>query len=315
MIERVVFMGTPEFAVPALKAVAAQFEVVGVYTQPDRPVGRGMQLTPSAVKKEALALGLKIFQPPKLNDPQVFAELQKLQPSVIVVVAYGQILKRSVLDLPRYGCINIHGSLLPQWRGAAPIHWSLLAGDEQTGVTTMKINEKLDSGEMLLKASTPVLARDTFQTLYSRLSDLGAELIVPTLQGLAEGTLVGIPQIDSEATLAPKITKEQGLLDCNDSAITIDRKVRALSPWPGVWFNAGGLGRIKIIEGKPWPDIKAVPQTLREKNGMLVIGTAAGAYECTRIQAEGKAPQISSVFINGLKGRGISFPIQLSSMA
>src|SRR4051812_6098264 len=191
---RVVFMGTPEFAVGALDAIHKAYEVVGVYTQPDRPVGRGLGLRPSPVKTGALEKGLPIFQPEKLSLPGEFERLQAFKPDLIVVVAYGQILKRNVLELPRLGCVNIHSSLLPRWRGAAPIQWAILGGDTESGVTTMHLVEKLDAGDILLQAKTPISSEDTASSLHDRLAALGAELILPTLQGLADGSLRGRKQ-------------------------------------------------------------------------------------------------------------------------
>ncbi|MGZ3709786.1 MAG: methionyl-tRNA formyltransferase, partial [Bdellovibrionota bacterium] len=205
---RVVFMGTPEFAVGALDAVHRTHEIVGVYTQPDRPVGRGLEMRASPVKARAVALGLPVSQPEKLSLPGEFEKLQALSPDVIVVVAYGQILRKNVLELPRLGCVNIHSSLLPRWRGAAPIQWAILGGDAESGVSTMHLVEKLDAGEVLLQARTPLAEHETAGTLHDRLAAMGAELIVPTLNGLAEGSLQGQVQDESKVTYASKLTKE-----------------------------------------------------------------------------------------------------------
>jgi methionyl-tRNA formyltransferase len=199
---RVVFMGTPEFAVPALSAIQANppNTIVGVYTQPDKPVGRGLDVRASAVKLRALELGLPVYQPAKLSQPGEFEKLQALNPDVIVVAAYGQILRKNVLDLPRLGCINIHSSLLPRWRGASPIQRALLAGDPVTGITTMHLVEKLDAGDILLQNTTPISSEDTASSLHDRLALLGAELILPTLEGLRQGTLKGLKQDELNIT-------------------------------------------------------------------------------------------------------------------
>src|SRR4051812_12654614 len=230
---RAVFMGTPDFAVPALEAVARCTELVGVYSQEDKPVGRGLELRAPPVKLKALELGAPVFQPARLSAPGEFEKLQALRPDVIVVVAYGQILRRNVLDLPRLGCVNIHSSLLPRWRGAAPIQWAVLEGDAESGVSTMKLVENLDAGDVLLQARTSLASDETAGSLHDRLSAMGAELIVPTLNGLADGALKGFAQDESAVTYASKLTKEMEWLNPAESAIVLDRRVRALSPWPG----------------------------------------------------------------------------------
>src|SRR4051812_46187693 len=206
-------MGTPEFAVPALKRIHSEHSVLAVYTQPDRPVGRGLEVRQSAVKAEALKLGLPIRQPEKLTLPGEVEALSALGPDVIVVVAYGQILKKTVLDLPRLGCINIHSSLLPRWRGAAPIQWAILSGDRESGVTTMNLVEKLDAGDILLQSKTPIARADTAGTLHDRLAGMGAELVSETLKGLEAGTLKGRTQDEAQVTYASKLTKEMEWLD------------------------------------------------------------------------------------------------------
>jgi methionyl-tRNA formyltransferase len=311
---RVVFMGTPEFAVPALETVHSAHEIVAVYTQPDRPVGRGLDLRPSPVKAKALALALPVSQPEKLTLPGEFEKLQALRPDAIVVVAYGQILRRNVLELPRLGCINIHSSLLPRWRGAAPIQWAILGGDSESGVSTMHLVEKLDAGDVLLQARTPLSPEDTAGSLHDRLMRLGSELILPTLTGLADGTLKGKAQDDSQVTYASKLTKEMEELDPAENATVLDRRVRALNPWPGtsLWVVAGDGAapqRLKVKRAAPRMDIEGPRGKIFEKNGMLLFGTASGSLELRAVQWDGKKEVDAAGFLNGLKGRGQSLPL------
>lgn len=317
---RVVFMGTPEFAVPALDALAAdasRFEIVGVYTQPDRPVGRGLELKASPVKARALQLGIPVFQPDKLSQPGEYERLQSLRPEVIVVVAYGQILRRNVIELPRLGCVNIHSSLLPRWRGAAPIHWAVLAGDAESGVTTMRLVEKLDAGDILLQEKTPIGAHETSGELHDRLARMGAELIGPTLRGLDDGSLVGRVQDEALVTHARKLDKAMELLDpLTKSARELDRQVRGLTPWPGssLMLQVGSeTRRLKIKEAIPRSGVRLEPGTLDEKVGMLLLGTADGALELKRVQWEGKKEIDAGGFLNGLKGQRSGLPYRVAA--
>jgi methionyl-tRNA formyltransferase len=255
---------------------------------------------------------LGVHQPEKLTLPGEFEKLAALKPDVIVVVAYGQILKRNVLDLPRHGCINIHSSLLPRWRGAAPIQWAILGGDSESGVSTMHLLEKLDAGDVLLQARTPISADDTAGTLHDRIRDLGAQLILPTLAGLADGSLKGKPQDESRVTYASKLTKEMEALDPAESAAVLDRRVRALNPWPGtsLWVEAGAAPqRLKVKRARPRADISGPQGKLFEKNGMLLFGCAAGALELLSLQWDGKKEVDAAGFLNGLKGRGQALPL------
>jgi len=305
---RIVFMGTPDFAVPALEAVHGEFEIVGVYTQPDRPVGRGLEMRPSPVKARAVALGLPVFQPEKLTMAGEFERLTALQPDVIVVVAYGQILKRNVLELPRLGCVNIHSSLLPRWRGAAPIQWAILGGDRETGVTTMRLVEKLDAGDILMQARTPISAEDTAGSVHDRLAGMGAELIVPTLRGLADGSLHGRAQDESAVTYASKLTKEMEWLNPSESATKLDLRVRALNPWPGTSLLVEGQ-RLKVKRVRVRADVNGPAGKLFERAGMLLLGTSAGALELVAVQWEGKKEVDAAGFLNGLRGRGRELPM------
>ena len=315
MTLRVVFMGTPEFAVPALEAVHNTFEVVGVYTQPDKPVGRGLDVQCSAVKSKAIELGLPVLQPVRLSVPEELRELEKLRPDVIVVVAFGQILKTNVLELPRLGCVNIHSSLLPRWRGAAPIQWALLGGDSETGITTMRLVEKLDAGDILLQKRTSISEEDTAQNLHDRLAQMGAELIIPTLQGLESGTLPGQAQNEAQVTYASKLTKEMECLDPQENADGLDRRIRALNPWPGtsVWMEdpQGQIQRLKIKKARVRSDIRGSQGQIFEKVGMVLLGTREGALELLIVQWDGKKPVDAAGFLNGLRGRGQSLPLRL----
>ena len=304
-------MGTPEFSVPALEAIASRHEVVGVYTQPDRPVGRGLDLKASPVKVKALELGFQVFQPEKLSLPGEFEKLAMLKPEVIVVVAFGQILRRNVLDLPRLGCVNIHSSLLPRWRGAAPIQRAILAGDSESGISTMKLVEKLDAGDVLLQAKTPISADETAGTLHDRLAKMGAELILPTLEGLEDGSLKGTPQDVAKVTYAEKLSKEMEWLNPEEPAKALDRRIRALSPWPGTSIKAAGQ-RLKIKRAKLRADIQGSKGQIFERSGMVLLGTSEGALEILSLQWEGKKEVDPGAFLNGLRGRGQNLPIAVS---
>lgn len=312
---KVVFMGTPEFAVGALDAIHGMEDatIVQVYSQPDRPVGRGLEMKAPPVKARALALGLPVHQPLKLTLPGEFEKLQALAPDVIVVVAYGQILRKNVLDLPKFGCVNIHSSLLPRWRGAAPIQWAILGGDAESGVSTMKLVEKLDAGDVLMVSRTPIAADDTAGKLHDRLARMGAELIVPTLRGLAAGTLTGNPQDESKVTYASKLTKEMEWLDAfKDDAVTLDRRIRALNPWPGtsVWVEPGE--RLKVKRAVLRLDIQGGAGEIFERAGMMLLGTPRGSLELQAVQWDGKKEVDAGGFLNGLRGRGRALPVRLA---
>ncbi len=298
---RTLFMGTPDFAVPSLIALTQCSHVVGVCTQPDRPSGRGLKLHPSAVKKKALELGLPLFE-----------KLDKLNLDVIVVVAYGEILKKNILELPPLGCINVHASLLPRWRGAAPIAWALLSGDRETGVTTQRIVQKLDAGDILLQSKTAILPQDNVQTLHHRLSTMGATLLVETLQKLKAGSLAPQSQLESLVTYAPKLTKKMEGLDLSQTAESLERRVRALNPWPGTSIEVRGI-KLKILDVSLKKDLLGFEGYLYEKAGMLLLGAKEGSLELKKIQWEGKKETGTEAFLNGLKGRGESLPIEINS--
>jgi methionyl-tRNA formyltransferase len=234
---RIVFMGSPEFAVPALEALAAHYRLVGVVTQPDRPAGRWGTLKPPAVKAAALRLDIPVIQPEKLRDPEALDHLRAWAPDLIVVAAFGQILRPEALGLPKWGCINIHGSLLPRGRGAAPIQAAILAGDKETGITIMKMDPGVDTGPMLSQRVIPILPEDTAGRLFEKLAPIGAELLIETLPRYLSGELQPKPQPTEGVTDAPMLKKEDGRLDFTQPAALLERRVRAFNTWPGTWFE------------------------------------------------------------------------------
>ncbi|MBL8055160.1 MAG: methionyl-tRNA formyltransferase, partial [Anaerolineales bacterium] len=250
---RLVYMGTPDFAVPSLRALTALGQVVGVVTQPDRPAGRGQKLSPPPVKQFALAAGLPIIQPARLREPEAMAQLTAWQPDLIVVAAFGQLLKPAVLDLPRWGCLNVHASLLPRWRGAAPIAAALLAGDAETGVTLMRMDPGLDTGPLLARRAEAIRPDDTTPALTARLAEAGAALLAEQLPAYLRGELRAEPQDPALATYAPQLKKEDGRLDFSQPAEALARRVRALLPWPAAFALWQGQP-FKILRAAPLPD-------------------------------------------------------------
>ena len=289
---RIVFAGTPDFAARHLDALlASEHQVVGVYTQPDRPAGRGKKLTPSPVKVLAEQHAIPVFQPPTLRKEEYQQELAALNADVMVVVAYGLILPKVVLDLPRLGCINVHGSLLPRWRGAAPIQRSLWAGDSETGITIMQMDIGLDTGDMLHKVACPITAQDTSASLYQKLADMGPDALLTTLAQLAEGHAQ--PQVQDEAlvTYAEKLSKEEGRLDWLQPADFSERCIRAFNPWPMSYFDVAGQ-TIKVWQANVLPHQQnAMPGTVlhADKQG-IQIATAEGVLNLTVLQPAGKKP-------------------------
>ncbi|HJB98196.1 MAG TPA: methionyl-tRNA formyltransferase [Candidatus Acutalibacter pullicola] len=282
---RVVFMGTPDFAVPSLQILLDHgYEVCAVYTQPDKPKGRGHKLQPPPVKELALQHQIPVFQPATLRKEEVQAEIRSWNPDVIVVVAYGKLLPKAVLDAPKLGCVNVHGSLLPQYRGAAPIQWTVLNGDKVAGVTTMFMAEGMDTGDMLLKAETPVGEEETSGQLFDRLKDLGADLLLETLQGLEAGTLTSVPQDEAQATRAPMLSKELSQVDWTKSAQQVHDLIRGLNPWPSAVSYLDGrklkLHASRVREGSGEAG-KAFAQ-----DGALWVYCGQGALELTEIQTE-----------------------------
>jgi methionyl-tRNA formyltransferase len=301
-VARVVFLGTPEFAVPSLEALAAHpaFEVVSVVTQPDRPAGRGQQVRPSAVKVAAGTLGLPVFQPQTLRDEAAVEHLRGWQPDVVVVAAFGQILRRPVLELAPHGCVNVHASLLPRWRGAAPIQCAIRAGDAQTGVTIMKIDKELDAGPIIAQAAVDIAPRETAATLHDKLAQAGADLLPGALLGYLRGEIEPQPQPNEGVTHAPTLQKGAGRIDWAQTADEIDRQVRAYHPWPGTFTNLGGE-LLKVIGGRPLPGAAsgAPPGTLAAWQDGLAAHTGAGLYLLETVQPAGKKPMAGQAFLAG----------------
>ena len=238
---RVIFMGTPDFSVGTLEAlVAAGHDVCLAVTQPDKPKGRGGRMQYTPVKEKALAYGIPVYQPRRVRDPECVEELRKYHADVIVVIAFGQILPKSILELTPYGCINVHASLLPKYRGAAPIQWAIIEGESVTGVTTMQMDEGLDTGDMIMKTEIPIAADETGETLHDKLAAAGAELCVKTLKALEEGTAVHEKQGESPTAYAKMLTKELGNIDWAQPAVKIERLIRGLNPWPGTYSHWNG---------------------------------------------------------------------------
>lgn len=297
---RVVFMGTPQFAVPALEALVGAHQVVGIVTQPDRPAGRRRQLTPSPVKQVALAHDLPLFQPPSLRTPEAIAQLRAWDPEVIVVAAFGQILRQDVLDLPSQGSINIHASLLPRWRGAAPVPAAILAGDRITGVTIMLMDAGLDTGPILAQREEPIKPDDTRATLEARLARLGAELLLETLPPFLEGDLSPRPQPAEGVTHARQLRKEDGLLDWSRPAAELDRQVRAFTPWPGAFTVLRGQ-RLRVLRAAPLPDWheNAPPGTMIALADGCAVATGAGGLRLEEVQLAGKRRMDIAAFLCG----------------
>ena len=291
---RVIFMGTPEFSVPALQALSTRHDIVAVYTQPPRPAGRGKQPRPSAVHQAAEKIGLLVRHPASMRDPQAQADLAALNADIFVVVAYGQILPQVVLDMPRFGCLNIHASLLPRWRGAAPIHRAVMAGDTETGICIMKMEAGLDTGPILLRAALPILQEDTTLDLHDRLANMGAELIVQALDTLP--SLVSQPQSDTGITYATKIDKAESRIDWANDSTTISRQIMGLSPFPGAWCMAG-TERLKLLRARSVAG-QGAPGTVLPIPG-LTVACGSGAVEITELQREGKRPQPTAQALNG----------------
>jgi len=299
---KIVFAGTPDFAVAALDALMEtdQHDICAVYTQPDRPAGRGRKLKAGPVKTAALEYSLPVYQPVTLNDPEQQQQLRSLQADLMVVVAYGLLLPLPVLDAPRLGCINIHASLLPRWRGAAPIQRAILAGDDETGVTIMQMDEGLDTGPELYRLTTPIYASDTAQTLHDRLAALGAQALLDTLGLIVDGAACPVPQDEDTATYARKLDKSEAVLDWVLSAQQLDRRVRAFNPWPVAQTLLHGEV-LRVWQAEPLPgDFDQQPGTvLRVSKRGIDVATGDGILRLQRLQSAGGKPLDAGVFING----------------
>jgi methionyl-tRNA formyltransferase len=297
-----VFCGTPQFAVPTLEKLAAShFKILLVVTQPDRPKGRGLELVSSPVKRSALQLGLPITQPDKIKTNDEFrAQLTALKPDAIVVVGYGRIIPKWMLDLPPLGNINLHASLLPKYRGAAPIQWAIARGETVTGVTTMRIDAGLDTGDILLQRELPIAADDTAETIAPRLASIGAELTIETMRGLPTGSIHPQPQDHAQATLAPILKKTDGLADFSRSATEIFNHIRGFQPWPGVYSQFRGKN-LQVWKARPAD--KALPKAqLHVEGGRLLVGCGnSSSLELLELQVEGKKRMSASDFLHGYR--------------
>ncbi len=299
---RVVFMGTPGFAVPSLEALATGgYQVVAVVTQPDRPKGRGQIPGYTPVKEAALAAGLEVLQPEKVREPWFLAKLAELEPDVIVVAAFGQILPTEILDLPPFGCINVHASLLPKYRGAAPLHWCVINGEDKTGVTIMQMDRGLDTGDMLLHAEIEIGPEDTVGTVHDRLAGLGGTLLVEALGELARGELKRAPQDHSLATYAPMLTREAELIDWKRDSQSLNNLIRGMNPWPGAYtIYKGKIVKVWLARSEDNPG-KAVPGTVIrvDKNAGFEVQTGQGVLLVREVQPQGGKRMAAAAFARG----------------
>lgn len=297
MDNNIVFMGSPDFAVPALRSLAAHYPICGVVTQPDKPSGRGLTLTPPPVKVAALELGLPFIQPEKLRAPEAFEQLRSWAPDLIVVAAFGQILRQNLLDLPPLGCLNIHASLLPRHRGAAPIQAAILAGDAQTGITIMKMDAGLDTGPMLSQRAIPITPEDTGGSLFEKLSQLGGELLLEILPAYLSGELAPRPQPETGATYFGMIKKEDGRLDFTRPVAELERRVRAFYPWPGTYLEWNGaplkIHKAHVAAGQGRPGARLVLDSLP------ALAAADGLLVFDELQPAGKKPMSGKAFLAG----------------
>ena len=296
-----VFLGTPQFAVPTLEAlIAAGHNVKAVYTQPDRPSGRGQELAQSAVKKAALSHGLPVLQPERIRRPEEIAKLSEFGVPAMVVVGYGQILPQAIIDLAPLGIINVHGSLLPKYRGAAPIQWSIANGETRTGVTTMRINAGMDTGDVLLKAELEILPGDTSPTLAERLSALGARLLIDTLHGLEAGSIMAKPQDHAEATYAPILKKEDGRIDFSRPAQQIVDRLHGFTPWPGAYTSFRGSQWKILAATADESKSEGIPGQIQAAGKHLLISCGVQTVlEITELQQEGRKRITAEAFLNG----------------
>lgn len=312
---KVIFMGTPEFAVPVLRGLidSEEHEVTAVVTQPDKARGRSGKLVFTPVKETAVAAGIPVYTPKRVKAPEFVEQLKTIPCDVIVVVAFGQLLSKEILDYPAYGCINVHASLLPRWRGAAPIQWAVLAGDKKAGLTTMQMDVGLDTGDMLLKKEVDIAPDETGESLHDRLAELGSGLLLDTLKGIREGTISPVSQKEEESTYASMLTKEMGKINWEDPAEKIERYVRGLNSWPSaytgfrgktlkIWKSAVAEERFLPEAGEEtaeWEDAAPGTVVLVEKNSFLVK-TGKGCLRLLEVQLEGKKRMDAGSFLRGV---------------
>lgn len=298
---RVVFLGTPGFAVPTLEALAANgHEILAVYTQPDRPKGRGNQLAEPPVKEAAIRRGLEVFQPERIRRAENMSALASLAPDVMVVVGYGQIIPQSIIDIPRHGILNVHASVLPKYRGAAPIQWAIANGECETGVTIMRIDAGLDTGDMILKSATAIGPRETAPELGFRLSTQGAELLIEALRRIEGGTATYEKQNDDDASLAPILTKEDGRVQWQRTATEIDNRLRGFTPWPGAFSSFRGQ-QLQIVRARVGTERSRLSpgSIVKDKRRLLVACGEGSTLELQEVQLQGKRRVPAEAFLNG----------------
>ena len=298
---RIVFIGAGEIGVPTLQAMLkSSLEVVGVVTQPDKPVGRSQLIEPPAIKKLLSRTRIPVLQPARIKDPHAIEEIRALKPDVIVVMAYGQILPRGVLEIPKIACLNLHASLLPRWRGAAPIQAAIAAGDRHTGITVMYMDEGLDTGDILLRRNIDILPSDTGGTLHDRLAAVAPETLIESLDLLAKGTAPRTPQDHSLATYAPKLKREDGEIDWSNPADAIERKIRAFNPWPGTFMNieANGVRHLKIFSATIVA-FRGAPGEILQSEKDFVVAAGDRALALGEVQLEGKRRMTATQFLRG----------------
>ena len=294
---RIIFFGTPAFAIPSLVALLqSEEEVIAVVTQPDKKKGRGRVSSPSPVKELAIDRGIKILQPVNIKDPLFLNGLSKIMPEIIVVVAYGKILPAQILRLPSHGCINVHASLLPKYRGAAPIQWAIINGEKKTGITTMLMDEGLDTGNILLQEETEISSDDNAETLGNKLAEIGASLLIRTIKGIRSGYIKPIPQ-KGTPSYAPPLKKEDGRLNWSKTATEIFNFVRGMYPWPCAYCYLNKerikITRVKMLEGS------GIPRRVEKTGEELIVGTGEGLISIIELQPEGKIPMSAKAFLQG----------------
>jgi len=295
---RIVFIGTGEVGVPTLQGLLkSEHDVVGVVTQPDKPVGRSQQIEPPPIKRIPITTNIAILQPPRIKDPHAIEEIRAITPDVIVVMAYGQILARAVLEIPKIACLNLHASLLPRWRGAAPIQAAIAAGDQETGITVMYMDEGLDTGDILLERKLDILPTDTGASLHERLAQVAPEALFESLRLLTAKSAPRIPQDNAQATYAPKLKRDDGRIDWSEPAEVIERKIRAFNPWPGAFIKLGDRN-LKVFSAS-LVNRSGKPGEILRSEKELVIGAGNDALALGEVQLEGKKRMIAAEFLRG----------------
>ncbi len=301
---RIVFIGAGEIGVPTLQALlrSSEHKITAVVTQLDKPVGRAQQIEPTPIKRALAGTKISILQPERIKDRQAIEEIRALQPDAIVVMAYGQILPREMLEIPRIACLNLHASLLPRWRGAAPIQAAIVAGDRETGITVMHMAEGLDTGDILLRRSINILPTDSGGSLHDRLAQVAPDALLEALKMLAKGNAPRIPQDNALATYAPKLTRDNGKIDWSESAEVIERKIRAFNPWPGAFTDIASLGARKLrVFSAAIVDLSGKPGEFLRRERELVIATGKGALSLREVQLEGKRRMNTADFLRGYR--------------